>query len=195
MSLVTVAPELVGQAAGHLQNIGSALTEATAAASAPTTGVLAPAADEVSAALTALLGSHAQEFRALSAKAATFHNQFVGLLNAGTGAYVDAEFANAAAVTGGAIASSTPLNDIIVGAEAWLSRPLYQAQRLSYALFRSINGGYQFPLPGAAATTNSPLDDIITGAQAWLDRPLWQAQRLAYALYRSINGGYQFPLP
>jgi PE family protein len=40
MSLVTVAPESVAQAAGQLESIRSALTEATAAASAPTTGVL-----------------------------------------------------------------------------------------------------------------------------------------------------------
>jgi hypothetical protein len=195
MSLVTVAPEFVGQAAGQLESIGSALTEAAAAAAAPTTGVLAPAADEVSAAITALFGSHAQQFQALSAQAEMFHNQFVGLLNAGAGAYVSTELANAAAVTGGAAATS-PINEIINGAEAWLNRPLWQAQRLSYALYRSINGSYQFPLPGAAAaSTNSPLNEIINGAEAWLNRPLYEAQRLAYALYRSINGSYQFPLP
>ena len=54
MSNVMVAPEFVRQAAGQLQNIGSSLTEANAAASTPTTAVLAPASDEVSAAITAL---------------------------------------------------------------------------------------------------------------------------------------------
>jgi PE family len=146
MSLVTVAPESVGQAAGELASIRSALTEATAAAAAPTTGVLAPAADEISAAITALFGSHAQEFQALSAQAATFHDQFVGLLNAGAGAYVSSELANAAAVTGGA-ATSSPIDEIITGAQAWIDRPLRQAQRLAFALYRSINGGYQFALP------------------------------------------------
>jgi hypothetical protein len=147
MSLVTVVPDFVGQAAGQLENIGSALTEATAAASAPTTEVLAPGADEVSAAITALLGSHAQQFQALSAQAATFHNQFVDLLNAGAGAYVGTEHANAATVTGGAAASSSPITDIVNGFEAWLNKPLFQAEQLAFALYRLLNGNYQFPLP------------------------------------------------
>jgi hypothetical protein len=191
MSLVTVAQEAVGQAAGQLQNIGSALTEATAAASAPTTGVLAPAADEISAAITALFGSHALEFQALSAQAATFHNQFVGLLNAGAGAYVSTELANAAAVNGGA-AATTGTNPIIAGVEAWLNRPLFQAEQLAFALYKSINGSGPLPFPAADSTGTNP---IITGAEAWLKRPLYEAQQLAYALYRSINGSYQFPLP
>jgi hypothetical protein len=70
----------------------------------------------------------------------------VGLLNAGAGAYVSSELANAAAVTGGA-ATSSPIDEIITGAQAWIDRPLWQAQRLAFALYRSINGGYQFPLP------------------------------------------------
>jgi hypothetical protein len=70
----------------------------------------------------------------------------VGLLNAGEGAFVSTELANAAAVTGGA-AATTGTNPNIAGAEAWLNRPLYEAQRLAYALYRSINGSYQFPLP------------------------------------------------
>jgi hypothetical protein len=58
--------------------------------------VLAPAADEVSAAITALMNSSAQEYQALSAQAATFHSQFVSLMNAGAGAYSLTEAANSA---------------------------------------------------------------------------------------------------
>ncbi len=94
MSNVMVAPEFVRQAAGQLQNIGSSLTEANAAASTPTTAVLAPASDEVSAAITALMGTHAQQFQAVSAQAAKFHSQFVGLLNTGAAAYSGTEAAN-----------------------------------------------------------------------------------------------------
>jgi hypothetical protein len=94
MSFVTVAPQLVSQAAGRLETIGSAISAAHATAAAPTVGVLPAAADEVSAAIAALFGSHAQQFQALSAQAATFHSQFVGLLNTGAGAYSSTEAAN-----------------------------------------------------------------------------------------------------
>jgi hypothetical protein len=95
MSSLMVVPDAVGQAAGRLETIGSALNAAHATAAGPTTGVLAPAADEVSAAITALMNSSAQEFQALSARAAMFHSQFVGLLNAGAGAYASTEAAAA----------------------------------------------------------------------------------------------------
>jgi triacylglycerol lipase len=97
MSSVTVVPEFVAQAAGNLRNIGSAITSANEAAAGPTTGVLAPAADEVSEAIAALMGTHSQEFQAVSAQAATFHRQFVSLLKAGAMAYASAEAANVAA--------------------------------------------------------------------------------------------------
>jgi len=95
MSFATVVPEFVGQAAADLEGIGSALSSANAAAAAPTTGVIAPGADEVSLAITALLGTHARQYQALSAQAATFHSQFVSMLNAGAGSYVGTEVANA----------------------------------------------------------------------------------------------------
>jgi PE family len=95
MSFVTVAPEFVGQAAADLEGIGSALRSANAAATTPTTGVIAPGADEVSLAITALLATHARQYQALSAQAATFHSQFVSMLNAGAGSYVGTEVANA----------------------------------------------------------------------------------------------------
>ena len=44
-------------------------------------------ADEVSAAVAALFGSHAQAYQALSAQAAAFHSQFVQLVHTGAGHY------------------------------------------------------------------------------------------------------------
>jgi hypothetical protein len=101
MSFVSVTPDIVGQAAGELDSIGSTLNAANAAAAASTTAVAAPGADAVSAAVAALLGAHAEEYQAIGAQAADFHSQFVSLLNAGTGSYVSTELANAAAVFGG----------------------------------------------------------------------------------------------
>ena len=101
MSFVTVVPEHIGHAAGQLENIGSALTAANAAAAAPTTNVVAAAEDEVSAAVASLFSSHAQEFQALNARAAAFHIEFTNLLNAGAASYISTEITNAAAATGG----------------------------------------------------------------------------------------------
>ncbi|CPR11845.1 PE-PGRS family protein [Mycobacterium bohemicum DSM 44277] len=72
MSLLSIAPDIVAGASGNLENLGSMLRSATASAASQTTAVLAPAADEVSAAITALFGSHAQQFQAVSAQARPF---------------------------------------------------------------------------------------------------------------------------
>lgn len=63
MSFVIVAPEALMSVASEVAGIGSALNAANAAAAAPTTGVLAAAADEVSAAMAALFGAHARSTR------------------------------------------------------------------------------------------------------------------------------------
>src|SRR5262249_31606056 len=98
MSFVFAIPDEVSTAATDLASIGSDLYHAhTAAAAAQTTEVVAAGADEVSAAVAAFFGAHAQDYQALSARAATFHDQFVQALNAGAGAYASTEAANAAA--------------------------------------------------------------------------------------------------
>jgi hypothetical protein len=95
MSYLAVAPEFLASAATDLSNIGSTLSAAKSAAAAPTTGILAAAEDEVSAAIAAVFSAHGQGFQALSAQAAAFHDQFVQTLKAGGGAYTVAEAANA----------------------------------------------------------------------------------------------------
>jgi hypothetical protein len=96
MSSLNVVPDAVAAAAGNLQDIGAVVKNATGAAAAQTTAIAAPAADEVSAAITALFGTHAQEFQTVSARAASFHDEFVNLLNGGASQYVGTEAANAA---------------------------------------------------------------------------------------------------
>ncbi|EFD63736.1 PE-PGRS family protein, partial [Mycobacterium tuberculosis EAS054] len=95
MSFVIVAPEALMSVASEVAGIGSALNAANAAAAAPTTGVLAAAADEVSAAMAALFGAHAQEYQRLSAQAAGFHAQLVQAIDALVDSYASAELANA----------------------------------------------------------------------------------------------------
>lgn len=62
MSFVTASSELMASAATHLASIGSSITQANAAAAVLTAGVLAAGADEVSAAIAALFGVHAQAY-------------------------------------------------------------------------------------------------------------------------------------
>ena len=63
MSYVIAVPEMLATAAEDVAAIGSSLGAANSAAAAPTMGVLAAGADEVSAALAALFSSHGQQFR------------------------------------------------------------------------------------------------------------------------------------
>jgi hypothetical protein len=107
MSFVIAAPEVVTAAAGNLAGIGSTLGEATAAAAAPTTGVAAAAADEVSIALSEIFGTYGRQFQALSAQASAFHNEFVSLLNGGAAAYLSAEAANAGQTLANATSAPT----------------------------------------------------------------------------------------
>lgn len=97
MSFVIAEPEMVQTAAQNLAGIRSTLSQASAAAAGPTTGVVAAAGDEVSAGVAALFGGFGREYQALSAQAQAFHGQFVELLNAGAGAYLTTDAANAAA--------------------------------------------------------------------------------------------------
>jgi hypothetical protein len=87
-------PDVASAASANLEKLGSALRGGNAAAASQTTAIAAPAADEVSAEITALFGTHAQEFHAFSARAAAFHENFVARLNSGVGQYISAEAAN-----------------------------------------------------------------------------------------------------
>jgi PE family len=95
MSFVFAAPQELATAASDLAGIGSTLGAANAAAVAPTTGVLASAADQVSAQVAALLSEHGLGYQQVSAQMAAFHERFVQTLSAGASTYAAAE-ANAA---------------------------------------------------------------------------------------------------
>ena len=98
MSFVIASPDMVASAAAELAGIRSGIAAASTDALAPTARVQAAAADEVSAAISALFGEYGQAYQALSARATAFHDQFVQLLNGAGGAYAATEAANVAAV-------------------------------------------------------------------------------------------------
>ncbi|MGB9302842.1 MAG: PE family protein, partial [Mycobacterium sp.] len=93
MSYVIAVPEHLAAAAAGLAGIESTLSSANSAAAGPTSNLLAAAGDEVSAAIAGLFNAHAQEYQALSAQAAVFHNNFVQTLTGSAGAYASAEAA------------------------------------------------------------------------------------------------------
>src|ERR1700730_15624448 len=80
VSFVVALPEMMSAAATEVASIGSAVATANQGVAGATTGVFAAAEDEVSAAIAALLSAHGQGYQALSAQAATFHEQFVQAL-------------------------------------------------------------------------------------------------------------------
>lgn len=59
VSFVMAYPEMLAAAADTLQSIGATTVASNAAAAAPTTGVVPPAADEVSALTAAHFAAHA----------------------------------------------------------------------------------------------------------------------------------------
>ncbi|ORV71053.1 hypothetical protein AWC07_05080 [Mycobacterium gastri] len=112
MSYVTAVPETLTAAARDITGIGSTLSAANSAAAAPTTGLLAAGADEVSAAIAGLFSSHAREYQALSAQAAAFHEQFVNALTSSAQWYLGTEAANIA-----------PLRNVVQGLLGMLGAP------------------------------------------------------------------------
>ena len=77
MSFVVAGPEMVAAAAADLAAIRTSLSASNHAVAVPTIGLEAPAADAVSAAVTAVFGSHAETYQMISAQTVAFHDQLV----------------------------------------------------------------------------------------------------------------------
>ena len=107
MTSLNTQPQLLATAAADASAIGSAITQAKAAAAGPTTSLMAAAEDEVSAITASLFGAYGQEYQALLHQAAAFHDQFVASLAAAGNTYAqaEAESASTLGLTGGAAAS------------------------------------------------------------------------------------------
>jgi hypothetical protein len=98
MSFVTTQPEALSAAATSLAGIGTTMSAQNAAAAAPTTtGVIPAAADEMSALTATQFAVHAQMYQAISAQADAIHQLFVSTLGTSATSYAATEAANAAA--------------------------------------------------------------------------------------------------
>ncbi len=129
-------------AATDVARIGSAIDDATAGAAGPITDVAAAAGDEVSAATAAFFNTFARDFRALMSRAASFHDGFARALAAAGSAYLDAEAANTAAVSG-ALGSLT-------------GAPTAIATRTAQAVTTTalVMGGSGIPIPDPTYVSN-----------------------------------------
>jgi hypothetical protein len=163
MSYVIAAPEIMTSAATDVASIGSTLNVANAAAAARTTGVLAAAEDEVSAAIAALFGAHGQAYQAMSAQAAAFHSEFVNLMNAGAGAYLSTEITNAEQALTNAVGAPV---QALVGGGASLGSGGGGA--ISTASGGGLLEGLLGGLLGGGGTTRDALVGGLTGGSSGL---------------------------
>ncbi|BBX59712.1 PE family protein [Mycobacterium shottsii] len=121
MSFVGVAPEMVAVAASDLERLGSTIGAANVASAGSTTTILAAGADEASAVIAALFGTHAVEYQAISTQLSVFHEQFVQTLTDGVGAYSAAELVNVSPLQN---VEQDLLNLINAPTQALFGRPL-----------------------------------------------------------------------
>ncbi|MGO8770509.1 MAG: PE domain-containing protein [Mycobacterium sp.] len=126
MSFVGVAPELLETAAADAARIGSAVRAGNLAAVIPTTELATAGADEVSAAIAAVFGAHAQEYQAAAAQAATYYEQFVGTLSASAAAYTSTEATIASSLAGAQGLQAFVSDPLRTIGEAWVNSPLGQ---------------------------------------------------------------------
>ncbi|EFD57456.1 LOW QUALITY PROTEIN: PE family protein, partial [Mycobacterium tuberculosis T92] len=70
MSFVTIQPVVLAAATGDLPTIGTAVSARNTAVCAPTTGVLPPAANDVSVLTAARFTAHTKHYRVVSKPAA-----------------------------------------------------------------------------------------------------------------------------
>jgi len=180
-SFLVAVPEALQGAAQDLAGIGSTLSEATAGAAVPTTGIVAAAEDEISAAIAKIFGNYGQEFQALSAQAQAFHAQFANSLHAGAGAYLGTEIANieqlgqslGGAVTGAAHSAAVPIQatsvgSLLGGVEASVQHSLsgigaaLQTGGVGAAV-RALQAALpaQTGLPGLISNTTTNLEDLF----------------------------------
>jgi hypothetical protein len=97
MSFLVTTPESLIAAADELTNIGVSMSSGNAAVAEPTTQVLPPAADQVSALLATQFATHGAAYQTVASMASQIHHAFVSALAAGGVSYESAEAANAAA--------------------------------------------------------------------------------------------------
>src|SRR5271163_1597100 len=143
MRYVTTAPETLASTAADVERIGTAISQAGSAAAGPTSGLLAPAADVVSAAVTTLFGGYGQAYQAAVRQAMAFHGEFTQALTAAGSAYAQAEAGNAALMSGAS-------NAVNASVQTLLGQTPMGSSASPAATIALIMGGTGNPLPDLA---------------------------------------------
>lgn len=178
---VVAAPEAVDVVAGELTGIAEAIKGAVATAEPSTTGVVAAAGDEVSAAVASLFGGYAQEFQTLTARATLFQSQFARALSAAAAAYAAAEAVNASALQ--TLEQEAETIGVFSPVERLLGHPLFGAGAAA-----AIGSG-----PVTTTALAAPATNGVTGVKvgfSLLQIPLGEASIFGIPL-----GPLSFPAP
>ncbi|ODR03378.1 PE family protein [Mycobacterium intermedium] len=166
-----MVPDIISSAAGNLASIGNAITEANGAAAIPMSGLGVMGADEISAAIKAAFAAHAEQYQAVSARAAAFHAEFVRTLSSGLNAYVTTELANVE--QGLAAAVNAPVQSLLGGgpgaaaaaAAEEVTRsfnlPLGPLQLSGSYTATTLTDGSAFASGSAAATLTTPIGQQV----------------------------------
>ncbi|OBJ47832.1 PE-PPE domain-containing protein [Mycobacterium sp. 1423905.2] len=109
MSYLIAEPQVMASVAAEIEDIGSALTAANAAAAGPTSTLLAAAGDEVSAAIANFFGAYGQQYQAIVGQIEAFSTEFQRTLGAAANAYAQAETAAVTALQGALGAPASPV--------------------------------------------------------------------------------------
>lgn len=172
--LITV-PETLAATAADVQGIGSAINAAGASAAGQTTGMVAAAQDEVSAAIADLFAAYGREYQAVLSQAEAFHAEFTQALAAAAGSYAQAEAANAALVSGVSNEVTAPIRALlgqspVTGGASTGGSSLISTVRLAAAgdpLYALIMGGTNNPEPDNVyfnRIINSYINTLFSGA-------------------------------
>src|ERR1700744_1103087 len=171
MSFVVAATDLVESPAQDLAGLRASLAEAASAVAGPTTGIPAAAQDEVSLAISEMFGNFGRQFQVINAQAQQFHTQFVGLMNAGAGAYINAEVATAAqAVSGSGLGNiGQTLGGALTSGEAALGQFAGNVgASLNGAVTALENGSAAAFVGGQLKAGTTAISNAINGAPAAL---------------------------
>jgi hypothetical protein len=153
MEHVITAPEVLASTATNVEKIGSEISAANAGAAGPTTGLVAAAEDEVSAAIAKLFGGYGQQYQAVLTQATAFHSEFAQALAAAGNAYAHAEAANAAAASNALSALNAPIQTLLgrtpfgIGGSGSTSTPISIVKALTDPQVALVMGGTANPLP------------------------------------------------
>lgn len=122
MSFVTTQPAELAAAAGKLEAIGSTMDAQNAAALAPTTtGVVPAAADEISALQASLFTAYGTLYQKINADAAAMYQTFVHTLGVSAGTYEATEAANSSVTAMPLSDAASLVSSVTHKTPAWVS--------------------------------------------------------------------------